>query len=200
MLVSALLITSKDTVTSNEQRCGDFWRRIADYFATCPNGAGRPKREASYCKQRWGKISEMVCKFVVCYEAATRENCIGKIEDDVMKLADHIFFNDHKQKFTLEHSWRELRYDHKWCASTSTKENGVKRGRVCGDGSAQDAQLVIDVEDEPMPRPPGVKAVKGKAKKSSNTKLDVEADGKAFLEFQMERVERMYEMNQKDIA
>ncbi|XP_010507465.1 PREDICTED: glutathione S-transferase T3-like [Camelina sativa] len=183
MLVSAWLNTSKDPITSNQQRQRAFWGRIADYFATCPNAAGRPKREASHCKQRWGKINDLVCKFAGCYEAATRERSSGQNEDD--------------------HAWRELIYDQKWCASTSTKGTGVKRGRVCGDGSAQDAQPVIDVDNEPMVRPPGVKAAKaakGKSKKSSNTQPDVEADGKAFLEFQLEKIERMYEMKQKDFA
>ncbi|XP_019082614.1 PREDICTED: glutathione S-transferase T3-like [Camelina sativa] len=152
MLVSVWLNTSKDPVTSNEKR-------------------RRPKREASHCKKRWGRINDLVCKFVGCYEAATREKSSGQNEDDVMKLAHRIYFNDHKQ-----------------------------RGRVGEDGSAQDAQPVIDVEDEPMSRPPGVKVAKGKAKKSSKTKPDVEDNVKAFLEFQMERVTRMYEMKQKDFA
>ncbi|XP_010445809.1 PREDICTED: glutathione S-transferase T3-like [Camelina sativa] len=199
MLVSTWLNTSKDPVTSNEQRRGAFWGRIADYFAFCLNAAGRPKREASHCKQRWGSINDLVCKFIGCYETATREKSSGQNEDDVMKLAHQIYLNDHGQRFTLEHAWRDLRYDQKWCASTSTKGNGVKRGRVCVDGSEQDAHPVIDV-DEPMPHPPGVKAAKGKSKKSSNTKPAVEEDGKAFFEFQLERVERMYEMKQKDFA
>ncbi|XP_010495710.1 PREDICTED: glutathione S-transferase T3-like [Camelina sativa] len=166
----------------------------------CLNTEGRPKREASNFKQRWGKLNNIVCKFVGCYEAGTREKSSGQNEDNIMKLANQIFFNDHKMKFTMEHAWRELRYDQKWCASTSTKGTGVKRVMVCGDGSAQDAQPVIDVEHEPMPRPPGVKAAKGKAKKSSNTKAAVEGDEKAFLEFQMKEVERMYRMKQKDFA
>ncbi|XP_019096426.1 PREDICTED: glutathione S-transferase T3-like [Camelina sativa] len=173
MLVSAWLNTSKDPITSNEQRRGAFWGRIVDYYAACPNVEGRPKREARHCKQRGGRINDFVCKFVGCFEAATREKSSGQNKDDVMKLAHRIYFNDQNQRFTLEHAWRELRYDQKWCASTSSKVNGVKRGRV---------------------------AAKGKAKKSSNTKPAVEEDGKAFLEFQLERVTRMYEIKQTDFA
>ncbi|XP_010436707.1 PREDICTED: glutathione S-transferase T3-like [Camelina sativa] len=171
MLVSAWLNTSKDPVTSNEQRRGAFWGRIADYFASCPNAKGRPKREPSHCKQRWGRINDLVCKFVGCYETATREKTSGQNEDDVIKLAHQIYLNDHGHKFTLEHAWRDLRYDQKWCASTSIKGNGVKRGR----------------------------AAKGKSKKSSNSQPDVEEDDKAYLEFQLERGSKMYEMKQKDI-
>ncbi|XP_010451427.1 PREDICTED: glutathione S-transferase T3-like [Camelina sativa] len=165
MLVSAWLNTSKDPIRSNEQRRGAFWERIADYYAECPNAEGRPKREARHCKQRWGGINDFVCKFVGCFEAATREKSSGQNEDD------------------------------KWCASTSSKVNGVKRGRVVGEDVS--AQPVVDVKDEPQPRPPGVKAAKaakGKAKPA------VEEDGKAFLEFQLERVTRMYDMKQADFA
>ncbi|XP_010424440.1 PREDICTED: glutathione S-transferase T3-like [Camelina sativa] len=205
MLVRVWLNTSKDPSTSNEQRRRAFWGRIADYVSKCPNAVGRPKRESSHCKQRWGKINDTVCKFVGCYETAIREKSSGHNEDDVMKLAHQIFFNDQNVKFALEHAWRELRYDQKWCASTSSKGNGVKRTRVCEDGSAHPStsEAPIDVEDEPMHRPTSVKAAKvlrGKAKKNINTKVDVEGDAKALLEFQMQEVGRMYEMKQKDFA
>ncbi|XP_010507757.1 PREDICTED: glutathione S-transferase T3-like [Camelina sativa] len=183
MLVSGWLNTSKDPVRSNQQRLGAFWGRIADYIAKCSNAVGRPKREASHCKQRWGRINDLVCKFVGCYEAATREKSSGQNEDDVMKLAHEIFFNDHGHWFTLEHAWRDLRYDQKWCASIPTKGNG---------------QPVNDI-DGSQPRPQGVKVAKGKLIKTSNTQpIDVEEDGKAYLEFQLDRVSKMYEMKQKD--
>ncbi|XP_019090105.1 PREDICTED: glutathione S-transferase T3-like [Camelina sativa] len=194
------------------------------YESPCSNAPSEPASPQENCKSRhaWLPIDDVMLVsawlntskdpiisneqrrgafwFIGCYEAAAREKSSGHSEDDVMKLAHRIYFNDHKQRFTLEHGWRELGYDQKWCASTSIKGNGVKRGRVGEDRSAQDAQPVIDVEYEPKPRPIGVKAAWGKAKKSSNTKPDVEGDGKAFLEFQMERVVRMYEMKQKDFA
>ncbi|XP_010431208.1 PREDICTED: glutathione S-transferase T3-like [Camelina sativa] len=192
MLVSGWLNTSKDPVTSNQQRRGAFWGRIADYVGKCLNAVGRPKREASHCKQRWGRINDLVCKFVGCYETATREKSSGQSEDDVMKVAHKIFSNDQGHWFTLEHAWRDLRYDQKWCASISTKGNGVKRGR-------EDAHPVNDI-DGSQPRPPGVKAAKGKSKKSTSTQPAVEEDGGDFLELQLERVERMYEMKQKDFT
>ncbi|XP_010473795.1 PREDICTED: glutathione S-transferase T3-like [Camelina sativa] len=173
----------------------DVMLRIEDYYAECPNAEGRPKREAHHCKQRWGRINDLVCKFVGCFEAATREKSSGQNEDDVMKLAHQSYFNDQNQRITLEHAWRELRYDQKWCASTSSKVNGVKRGRVVGEDVS--AQPVVDVEDEPQPPPPGVKAAKAAKRKA---KPAVEEDGKAFLEFQLERVTRMYEMKQEDFA
>ncbi|XP_019087626.1 PREDICTED: glutathione S-transferase T3-like [Camelina sativa] len=195
MLVSAWLNTSKDPIRSNEQRRGAFWERIVDYYAECPNAEGQPKREARHCKQRGGGINNLGCKFVGCFEAATREKSSGQNEDDMMKLAHEIYFNDQNQRFTLEHAWRELRYDQKWCASTSSKVNGVKKGRVVGEDVS--AQPVVNVEDEPQPRPPGVKAAKAAKGKA---KPVVEEDGKAFSEFQMERVTRMYEMKQADFS
>ena len=73
VLISAWLNTSKDPVVGNEQKAIAFWKRIAAYFAASPKLACLQKRESAHCKQRWGKINEGVCKFVGCYEAATKE-------------------------------------------------------------------------------------------------------------------------------
>jgi len=61
----------------------------------------------------WGKINEGVCKFVGAYDAATKQKLSGQNENDVMKMAHEIFYNDHKVKFTLEHAWLELLHDQK---------------------------------------------------------------------------------------
>ncbi|RID58369.1 hypothetical protein BRARA_F01674 [Brassica rapa] len=82
VLISAWLNTSKDPVVGNEQKAVAFWKRIAAYFAAT----------------RWGKINEGVCKFVGCYEAATKQRSSGQNENDVLKLAHMIFFNDHKDE------------------------------------------------------------------------------------------------------
>ncbi|KAF8049436.1 hypothetical protein N665_2211s0007 [Sinapis alba] len=96
VLISAWLNTSKDPVTGNEQKAIAFWKRIAAYFGSSPKLAGLPKREASHCKQRWGKINEGVCKFVGCYNAATKQKSSGQSENDVLIMAHEIFFNDYK--------------------------------------------------------------------------------------------------------
>ena len=121
VLISAWLNTSKDPVVGNEQKAIVFWKRIAAYFASSPKLVGCQKREASHCKQRWGTLNEGVCKFVGCYEAATKQKSSGQSEDDVLKMAQEIFFNDFKVKFTLEHAWLELRHDQKWCGDSCTK-------------------------------------------------------------------------------
>ena len=103
VLISAWLNTSKDPVVGNEQKAVAFWKRIAAYFAASPKLDGAQKREPTHCKARWIMINEGVCKFFGCYEAATKQRSSGQNEDDVLKLAHMIFFNDHKAKFTLEH-------------------------------------------------------------------------------------------------
>ena len=123
VLISAWLNTSKDLVVGNEQKAMAFWKRIAAYFASSTKLAGLQKRETSHCKKRWGKINEGVCKFVGCYDAATKEKSSGQNENDVMKMTHKIFFNDYKVKFTLEHAWLELHHDQKWCGASSTKDN-----------------------------------------------------------------------------
>ena len=39
-----------------------------------------------------------------CYDAATKQRTSGHSEDDVLKAAHEIFFNDYKVKFELEHA------------------------------------------------------------------------------------------------
>ncbi|XP_013728374.1 glutathione S-transferase T3-like [Brassica napus] len=104
VLISAWLNTSKDAVVGNEQRAGTFWLRITSYYNASPKVVGLAKREQNKCKQRWGKINEGVCKFVGCYDTATKQRTSGQSEDDVLKAALEIFFNDYKVKFELEHA------------------------------------------------------------------------------------------------
>ena len=140
------------------------------------------KREPSHCTQRWGKINEGVCKFVGSYDAATKQRTSCQNEDDVLKVAHEIFFNDYKVKFSLEHAWRELRNDQKWCETygSSQRSSGSKRKRVGEEQSFQSSVSMSSVngEDEAMARPIGVKAAEAKAKRS------VGEEGKNLQEFQ----------------
>uniref|UniRef100_A0A0D3AII7 Myb-like domain-containing protein n=1 Tax=Brassica oleracea var. oleracea TaxID=109376 RepID=A0A0D3AII7_BRAOL len=121
LLISSWLNTSKDPVVGNEQKSGAFWKRIAAYFAASQKVAGSEVREHAHCKNRWHKINDQVGKFCGAYEAATREKSSGQNENDVLKLAHEIFFNNHQKKFTLEHAWKELRNDQKWCELSTSK-------------------------------------------------------------------------------
>ncbi|KAL0701435.1 hypothetical protein Bca4012_057557 [Brassica carinata] len=155
VLISAWLNTSKDPIVSNEQKLGSFWKRIEEYFNSSPHLVGSLSREWSQCKQRWGRVNEQVCKFVGCHEVALKEQPSGHSENDVMKSAHDIFFNDYKTKFTMEHCWRELRFDKKWRSHAISKE---KRKEA-------DADVVHEEENV---RPPGVKASKAAKRKKPN--------------------------------
>ncbi|WZZ57327.1 hypothetical protein YC2023_057434 [Brassica napus] len=190
VLISAWLNTSKDPVVSNEQKAIAFWKRVAAYVAGSPKLAGMQKRERTHCKQRRGKINEGVCKFVGCYEAATKEKSSGQNDSDVMKMAHAIFFNDYKVKFTLEHAWLELRHDQKWCRASTTKDKVQSKRRKLDDQSAQSSTSVPG-EDDHSARPSRVKATKAKAKKSVS-KPTLEGEGKEF--------HSLWEIRQQDFA
>ena len=193
VLINAWLNTSKDSVVGREQRASTFWKRIAAYYNASPKVVGLAKREHNHCKQRWGKINEGVCKFVGSYDAATKQRTSGQNEDDVLKAAHEIFFNDYKLKFSMEHAWRELRNDQKWCGSygSSQQSCGSKRKRVGEEQSFQSSASMPSVngEHEATGRPTGVKASKAEAKRS------VGEGGKNLLHFQ-----QMWELKAKDIA
>uniref|UniRef100_A0A0D3CD62 Myb-like domain-containing protein n=1 Tax=Brassica oleracea var. oleracea TaxID=109376 RepID=A0A0D3CD62_BRAOL len=166
VLISSGLNTSKDPVVGNEQKSVAFWKRIARYFNASPKLAGCEKREATHCKQRWNKMNDLVCKFCGAYEAATREKSSGQNENDVLKLAHEIFFNNHKKKFTLEHAWKELRNDQKWCDLSTARHDGSSKKRKCEEGSqsasSKGNETDSALDDEGTTRPPGVKAAKGR--------------------------------------
>ncbi|XP_056852679.1 glutathione S-transferase T2-like [Raphanus sativus] len=142
---------------STDQKAGAFWKRIVDYVNASHVLSGAVPREWSQCKQRWGRINEQVCKFVGCYEAAVREQASGQNENDVMKAAHDIFFNDLGIKFTLEHCWRELRFDQKWKSLGVPKEGPKEKSK--------EAAEVVAEEEGAEVRPPGVKACKAAKRK-----------------------------------
>ncbi|XP_013601445.1 PREDICTED: glutathione S-transferase T3-like [Brassica oleracea var. oleracea] len=159
VLISAWLNTSNDPIVSNEQKAGTFWKRIEEYVNASPLLIGSIPREWSQCKQRWGRVNEQVCKFFGSHEAALKEQASGQNENDVMKAAHDIFFNDYLVKFSMEHCWRELRFDQKW-RSHSFSKDGAKEKRK---EPAEEVPVDQDV------RPPGVKASKAaKRKKHTN--------------------------------
>ncbi|XP_013617725.1 PREDICTED: glutathione S-transferase T3-like [Brassica oleracea var. oleracea] len=185
VLISAWLNTSKDPVVGNEQKAISFWKRIAAYVASSSKLVGMQKREASHCKQRWGKINEGVCKFVGCYEAATKQKFSGLSENDVLKMAHAIFFNDNNDRFALEHAWLERRHDQKWCGASATKDKVSSKRRKLNDQCAQSSTYVAG-EDEA--RPVGVKAAKAKG------------ESKATNSEEAAEMQSMWEIREKDFV
>ncbi|KAL1225554.1 Glutathione S-transferase T3 [Cardamine amara subsp. amara] len=194
LLISAWLNTSKDPVVGNEQRAAAFWTRIAAYFNSSvrknPELAGIPSRDHTHCKQRWQRINDQVCKFVGCYEAAHSTIKSGWSDEDYKKLALDLFFSDHKNKFTLEHAWLELRHDQKWCGEGSSKRKNVEEASTQSSNSFS----VGFQDDEPLGRPAGVKASKAKGKRSLSNRNTVAQESKDMLEFQ-----DMWAIKEKDL-
>ena len=198
VLVSAWLNTSKDPVIGNDQQGQSFWKRIAAYVAASPSLDGLPKREHAKCKHRWGKVNKSVTKFVGCYKTTTTHKTSGQSEDDVMKLAYEIYFNDTKKNFTLDHAWRELRYDQKWCEATSRKGDENAKRRKCGDGNASSQPIHVE-DDSVMSRPPGVKAAKAKGRKSAIVKEGKKpATVKDDSGQSVEHFQNLWELKEKD--
>ncbi|KAG7594254.1 hypothetical protein ISN45_Aa01g030230 [Arabidopsis thaliana x Arabidopsis arenosa] len=60
-------------------------------------------------------MNELIMKFAGCYEYASRTPRSREIEDDILVLAYKFYHQDQKTKFSLEHVWRILKTDQKWC-------------------------------------------------------------------------------------
>ncbi|XP_048591393.1 glutathione S-transferase T3-like [Brassica napus] len=145
ILIGAWLNTSKDPIISNEQKAGSFWRRIVDYYNASPQLVGTVPRELG------------------CYDAALREQRSGQNDDDVMKAALEIFFKTTESKFSMDHCWRELRHDQKWCSVYGPKEDGKEKRKQVIDVDREEEEA-----GEPEGRPPGVKAAKAGIKKKKS--------------------------------
>ncbi|XP_024004066.1 glutathione S-transferase T2-like [Eutrema salsugineum] len=115
-------------------------------------------REAGQLKHRWQRINDHVCKFVACYETALKQQSSGQNENDVMKAAHHIFYNDHMFKFNLEHAWWKAKK--KVDATTTHSESSQTQS--------------VDIEEgfegsNKEKRPQGVKAAKAAKMKGVHT-------------------------------
>ncbi|XP_048634062.1 glutathione S-transferase T3-like [Brassica napus] len=131
----------------------------------CPHLVGTIPRKLRLCKQRWARINEQVSKFAGCYDAALREQRSGQNDDDVMKSALDIFFNNNGYKFTLDHCWRELRHDQKWCDTHMAKDGEKEKRKPALEVDREEGE-----EGEPEGRPPGVKAAKAGCKKKKSVR------------------------------
>nr|VDD33547.1 unnamed protein product [Brassica oleracea] len=180
VLISAWLNINKDPVTGNEQKAGgSFWKRVGAYFNAIPQLVGVPDREVGNCKQRWAKISDQVSKFVGSLRAATSQQSSGQNDNDVMKLANEIYHHDYGAKFTLEHCWRELKYEQNWVATFGTDNSKSKRRKV-EDGSQASVQSSSHVDEEEA-RPEGVKKAKSRLKAQQSAK-EIEATNSKSVE------------------
>ena len=114
-------------------------------------GSGITTIQVGQCKQRWGRLNDLACKFCGSYDAALRDQSSGENDNDVMKKALDMFFNDYGCKFTLEHAWRELRHDQKWCSMYQAKDGGKEKrksvgGAVEGEEEVTGAILSISIQ------------------------------------------------------
>ncbi|KAL0799186.1 hypothetical protein Bca101_054361 [Brassica carinata] len=175
ILISSWLNTSKDPIVGNEQKLGTFWSRIQNYYNSSVQHAGFSPRELGQCKQRWGRLNDLVCKFCGCYDAALRGQASGENDNDVMKKALDFFFSDHGCKFTLEHAWRELRHDQKWCSLFKAKDGSKEKRKTAG-GEAEGEEEVSGA------RPPGIKAAKAAKKKKGVEEESKHTELKTVLE------------------
>ena len=92
------------------------------------------------------------------------------------------------KKFNLEHAWKELRNDQKWCELSTSKTDSTSKNRKCEDSAQSSSSHATGEADQGTIRPPGVKAAKVSGKKTM-------VEGKALAEFQS-----MWSIKEQDLA
>lgn len=159
LLISAWLNTSKDAVVGNDQKSLTFWKRVAEYY-----GESAEARPHQHCKSRWHKINEHTNKFCGAFALAERQQSSGQNDNDVLKAARDIYYNDHNTRFTLEHCWCLLRFEQKWCSLNTLKSTESSKRKACEAGSQSSNTNV----PEPEIRPEGIKAAKARRAKGKS--------------------------------
>nr|VDD37482.1 unnamed protein product [Brassica oleracea] len=173
VLISSWLNTSKDAVVGNEQKAAAFCKRIADYVAASTKLAGCEKRDLMHCKHRWHKINDQQKRKLAAKMRMTFSNKLTSSSSTTIK-----------KKFTLEHAWKELHHDQKWCDLSTGRTSKKRKGE---DGAQSSTSHAIGEAEEGTARPPGVKAAKSRGKKP--------VEGKGFCEF-----EWVWNVKQEDLS
>ncbi|KAF8105016.1 hypothetical protein N665_0164s0032, partial [Sinapis alba] len=110
-------------------------------------------------------------------------------KDDVVQVAYQFYFSDYNTKFTLEHAWRELCHDQKWCnsySSQNSKSGGSSKRTKLDEGGtfSSSSNTESNVDEQFMSRPLGVKSSKRKEKKvvTKTTHEERESNSRSRLE------------------
>ncbi|ESQ27591.1 hypothetical protein EUTSA_v10019661mg [Eutrema salsugineum] len=111
------------------------------------------------CGAFWQRISNY---FGSCQDSEAREPASAiQCKQRWQKIND-------LKKFTLEHAWKELKNDQKWCDFSSSKNAGYSKRKRLDDGNGIEEMEATKTceEDNGNSRPIGVKAAKAKGKNS----------------------------------
>uniref|UniRef100_A0A1J3JU44 Glutathione S-transferase T3 n=1 Tax=Noccaea caerulescens TaxID=107243 RepID=A0A1J3JU44_NOCCA len=110
---------------------------------------------------------------------------------DVFEMAYKLYYQDQKSNFTLEHAWRMLRNDQKWC-SLSREKGKAHSKRTHPDASVAGSPMEEEVEERPV----GVKAAKA-AKLKGNKKVTRTSEDR---EAAMKNLQSVAALREKDYA
>lgn len=107
-------------------------------------------------------MNALVAKFVGYYNQATNRRKSGDSETDVIMNAHAIFKTDMGKDFTLKHAWHLLKVEPKWKAMIlsggSSKRTKIDEHGDYSSSSNLETQSNGGEHDEPLVRPPGIKA------------------------------------------
>ncbi|KAD6795112.1 hypothetical protein E3N88_06008 [Mikania micrantha] len=110
LLARAHVHISVDSITGNNQKVDDFWKRIHAYWikeALVP-------REQSVIKSHWHQMAKPVHRFAELYNNLKDQYHSGWSDDQIRNAAKTKYFQSEKAKFPYEHVWEVVRFQPKW--------------------------------------------------------------------------------------
>ncbi|AES90043.2 glutathione S-transferase T3 [Medicago truncatula] len=165
LLIQSWLNISKDPIVGNGQRGGSFWKRIGEVYNN-HRDKDFQERKPVVVKGRWHKkINPSISKFVGCYKDVVALKKSGASESNNISAAKDIYYQDVREKFTLENAWKLLRDEPKWLAGCVLEPSAKGTNNLAsGAYSASSNPPTPTSEYNPPQRPIGQKAAKKKGK------------------------------------
>lgn len=175
--------TSKDPIHGNDKSRETFWGQISERFNK--NIEEHLRRDINQLKIHWGRLNRCLTEFNGFYSKVTKVNKSGYSDDMLIEEAQQMYKKKYGKLFTLEHWWKKLRKEPKWCASAAQLEKN--KSKIVD---------VDDTDDDDEGRPIGREAAKEQRK--GKRKVDEVKDGIAMLGENINKISKITEERKKE--
>ncbi|KAF5464003.1 hypothetical protein F2P56_005356 [Juglans regia] len=163
VLVSGWLNISIDAIRGTDQKSTQMWDRISEFYHEYkkPNTVNR---SIGSLINRWSMIQKCTNKFCAFLAQVESLHPSGATEQDKIEKAKIMYKEIEKSNFTLDHCWCLLRHQPKW-QQHMISLNTRRRPHDKRPANEQSSEVVDNVVEENIERPPGKKAEKDNLRK-----------------------------------
>ncbi|CAD6246298.1 unnamed protein product [Miscanthus lutarioriparius] len=180
---SAWLNTSKDPIYGNDKSRDTFWGQISNEFNR--NIQEHLQRDINQLKIHWTRLNRMITEFNGFFSSVSKVNKSGYSDDMLMDEAQQMYKKKYGKRFALEHWWKKLKKEPKWCASAAQLEKEKSK--------TVDVDATDDGEEA---RPIGREAAK--AQRKGKRKVEEVKDGISMLADSINKIAEITQERKKE--